>query len=233
MNRHQHFSSVSTPQQLASIITSSTSMAQQTNNNGGGDHGQHQQHKRQRQSSDNGENDDVSSTSPLDVCGQSPSPQPASFSLLHSNSQHQLNGRLAILLKREVEANNIGGGTESSSHPNSTDFGVINMGGGNNSSGQSAATYSASPTASSRGSSLCGDGPSEKNNMCSGNNTVSSPVFTTDGAKFELPIPQPPPVELDISYICETASRLLFFSAHWMKKNVKGMAEQYDFLLFS
>ncbi|MCP9265919.1 Nuclear receptor subfamily 2 group C member 2 [Dirofilaria immitis] len=42
-------------------------------------------------------------------------------------------------------------------------------------------------------------------------------------AKFELPVPQPMPSELNIQFICETASRLLFLSVHWMK-NFKAIS---------
>uniref|UniRef100_A0A915E2W1 Nuclear receptor domain-containing protein n=1 Tax=Ditylenchus dipsaci TaxID=166011 RepID=A0A915E2W1_9BILA len=49
------------------------------------------------------------------------------------------------------------------------------------------------------------------------------PMFSPECAKFELPIPQPQPQELNIQFICETASRLLFLSVHWIK-NVRSLA---------
>lgn len=49
------------------------------------------------------------------------------------------------------------------------------------------------------------------------------PLFSAERAIFELPIPQPQPQELNIQFICETASRLLFLSVHWIK-NVRALA---------
>jgi hypothetical protein len=43
------------------------------------------------------------------------------------------------------------------------------------------------------------------------------PLLNEQRAKFEMPIPLPMPRELNINYICETASRLLFLSVHWLK----------------
>uniref|UniRef100_A0A0N5ALG5 Nuclear receptor domain-containing protein n=1 Tax=Syphacia muris TaxID=451379 RepID=A0A0N5ALG5_9BILA len=46
-------------------------------------------------------------------------------------------------------------------------------------------------------------------------------LMNAERAKFDLPVPQPMPRELNIQYVCETASRLLFLSVHWMK-NIKA-----------
>ncbi|KAI1716888.1 ligand-binding domain of nuclear hormone receptor domain-containing protein [Ditylenchus destructor] len=56
-----------------------------------------------------------------------------------------------------------------------------------------------------------------------------SPLFSAERATFDLPIPQPQPQELNIQFICETASRLLFLSVHWIK-NVKAFAEKPFYL---
>ncbi|VDK67539.1 unnamed protein product [Onchocerca ochengi] len=63
------------------------------------------------------------------------------------------------------------------------------------------APLSASPSSSGASSSLLEDGS----------------LLNSERAKFELPVPQPMPSELNIQFICETASRLLFLSVHWMK----------------
>lgn len=42
-------------------------------------------------------------------------------------------------------------------------------------------------------------------------------LLTTEKANFELPSPLPMPSVLNMQYICETASRLLFVSIHWLK----------------
>ncbi|VDM53575.1 unnamed protein product [Angiostrongylus costaricensis] len=49
------------------------------------------------------------------------------------------------------------------------------------------------------------------------------PIFNVERCRFELPIPHPPPAELNIQFICETASRLLFLSVHWMKDVRMGL----------
>ncbi len=46
----------------------------------------------------------------------------------------------------------------------------------------------------------------------------SEPMMTAARARFELPVPQPMPTVLNMQYICETASRLLFLSVHWLKR---------------
>jgi hypothetical protein len=43
-------------------------------------------------------------------------------------------------------------------------------------------------------------------------------MITAARARFELPVPQPMPTVLNMQYICETASRLLFLSVHWLKR---------------
>ncbi|PAV63887.1 hypothetical protein WR25_03267 [Diploscapter pachys] len=60
---------------------------------------------------------------------------------------------------------------------------------------------SESPSSSGAGSSISDDGP----------------IFNNNRSRFELPVPDSPPAELNIQFICETASRLLFLSVHWMK----------------
>ncbi|VDK53404.1 unnamed protein product [Anisakis simplex] len=42
-------------------------------------------------------------------------------------------------------------------------------------------------------------------------------LLNNEKAKFDLPVPHPMPRELNIQFVCETASRLLFLSAHWIK----------------
>ncbi|KAL3982318.1 Zinc finger C4 type (two domains) family protein [Acanthocheilonema viteae] len=69
------------------------------------------------------------------------------------------------------------------------------------------APLSASPSSSGASSSLLEDGS----------------LLNPERAKFELPVPQPMPNELNIQFICETASRLLFLSVHWMK-NFKAIS---------
>ncbi|KAE9421202.1 hypothetical protein Angca_004104, partial [Angiostrongylus cantonensis] len=49
------------------------------------------------------------------------------------------------------------------------------------------------------------------------------PIFNVERCRFELPVPHPPPAELNIQFICETASRLLFLSVHWMKDVRMGL----------
>uniref|UniRef100_A0A915PVG4 Uncharacterized protein n=1 Tax=Setaria digitata TaxID=48799 RepID=A0A915PVG4_9BILA len=68
---------------------------------------------------------------------------------------------------------------------------------------------SASPSSSGASSSLLEDGS----------------LLNPERAKFELPVPQPMPSELNIQFICETASRLLFLSVHWMK-NFKAISSK-------
>ncbi|CAJ0929150.1 unnamed protein product, partial [Mesorhabditis belari] len=76
------------------------------------------------------------------------------------------------------------------------------------------------------GSSVClgvapSDSPSSSGAASSSlSDDLCVPIFNLDRVRFELPVPIPAPSELNIQYICETASRLLFLSVHWMK-NVK------------
>uniref|UniRef100_A0A914UZV0 Uncharacterized protein n=1 Tax=Plectus sambesii TaxID=2011161 RepID=A0A914UZV0_9BILA len=72
---------------------------------------------------------------------------------------------------------------------------------------------SGSPSTSGAGSSLSEDGP----------------VLTPERATFELPVPLPMPPVLNMQYICETASRLLFLSVHWLK-SVKSLNLKADSL---
>ncbi|KJH49685.1 zinc finger, C4 type [Dictyocaulus viviparus] len=66
---------------------------------------------------------------------------------------------------------------------------------------------SESPSSSGTASSIVEDGP----------------IFNVERCRFELPVPHPPPAELNIQFICETASRLLFLSVHWMKDVRTGL----------
>ncbi|VDN03767.1 unnamed protein product [Thelazia callipaeda] len=54
-------------------------------------------------------------------------------------------------------------------------------------------------------------------------------LLNSERAKFELSVPQPMPNELNIQFICETASRLLFLSVHWMK-SFKAISSNPDCL---
>ncbi|CAD6197510.1 unnamed protein product [Caenorhabditis auriculariae] len=63
---------------------------------------------------------------------------------------------------------------------------------------------SASPTSSGAGS-------------ASSLSDESGPIFNAERSRFEVPIPVSPPSQFNIQYICETASRLLFLSVHWIK----------------
>ena len=47
----------------------------------------------------------------------------------------------------------------------------------------------------------------------------SGPLLSSQLIEFVLPIPQPAPDDLNntIQFMCETASRLLFLSVHWVK----------------
>lgn len=54
----------------------------------------------------------------------------------------------------------------------------------------------------------------------------NKPLIAENFAKFELPIPYPQPSNFNIQFICETASRLLFLSVHWIK-NVPSLASRY------
>ncbi|VDM39356.1 unnamed protein product, partial [Toxocara canis] len=61
---------------------------------------------------------------------------------------------------------------------------------------------SSSPSSSGAASSISEDG---------------AVLLNAEKAKFELPVPHPMPRELNIQFVCETASRLLFLSVHWIK----------------
>lgn len=43
------------------------------------------------------------------------------------------------------------------------------------------------------------------------------PVLTQQNFTFNLTTPSPMPAYLNVHYICETASRLLFLSMHWTR----------------
>lgn len=53
----------------------------------------------------------------------------------------------------------------------------------------------------------------------------SSHLFCIQSTKFELPISQPQPKELNMDFLCEIISRLLFLSIQWIK-NVYCLAEK-------
>ncbi|XGW29522.1 hypothetical protein V3C99_008949 [Haemonchus contortus] len=70
-----------------------------------------------------------------------------------------------------------------------------------------------------------GMAPSESPSSSGAASSVSEdgPIFNVERCRFELPVPHPPPAELNIQFICETASRLLFLSVHWMKDARTGL----------
>lgn len=55
--------------------------------------------------------------------------------------------------------------------------------------------------------------------------TNDSHLFCIESTKFELPIPHPKPENLNMQFLCETVSRLLFLSIHWIK-NVRCLTEK-------
>ncbi len=65
------------------------------------------------------------------------------------------------------------------------------------------------------------DGGSEEADILQESNSPDSDadtrLLTAEKAVFELPVPLPMPPVLNMQYICETASRLLFLSVHWLK----------------
>ncbi|VDO69638.1 unnamed protein product, partial [Heligmosomoides polygyrus] len=72
---------------------------------------------------------------------------------------------------------------------------------------------------------VIGMAPSESPSSSGTASSVSEdgPIFNVERCRFELPVPHPPPAELNIQFICETASRLLFLSVHWMKDARTGL----------
>ncbi|KAK6747242.1 hypothetical protein RB195_000449 [Necator americanus] len=72
---------------------------------------------------------------------------------------------------------------------------------------------------------VIGMGPSESPSSSGTASSISEdgPIFNVERCRFELPVPHPPPAELNIQFICETASRLLFLSVHWMKDVRTGL----------
>uniref|UniRef100_A0A914CD10 Uncharacterized protein n=1 Tax=Acrobeloides nanus TaxID=290746 RepID=A0A914CD10_9BILA len=80
-----------------------------------------------------------------------------------------------------------------------------------------AITNSESPTSSGESSSTSED------------LSAVGPIFSSSCAEFVLPIPQPMPKDLDIQFLCETASRLLFLSVHWIK-NVNVLSKKQPVL---
>uniref|UniRef100_A0A915AA95 Uncharacterized protein n=1 Tax=Parascaris univalens TaxID=6257 RepID=A0A915AA95_PARUN len=73
---------------------------------------------------------------------------------------------------------------------------------------------SSSPSSSGAASSISDDG---------------AVLLNAEKAKFELPVPHPMPRELNIQFVCETASRLLFLSVHWIK-NIKALSSNASVL---
>uniref|UniRef100_F1KX17 Nuclear hormone receptor family member nhr-41 n=1 Tax=Ascaris suum TaxID=6253 RepID=F1KX17_ASCSU len=73
---------------------------------------------------------------------------------------------------------------------------------------------SSSPSSSGAASSISDDG---------------AVLLNAEKAKFELPVPHPMPRELNIQFVCETASRLLFLSVHWIK-NIKALSSNASIL---
>lgn len=144
--------------------------------------------KRQRHCSTDDQDEDVSSTSPLDVCGRSPSPptNSESFPLISS-------GLIANLLKKEIIADSVENKIQSNDmNKTKTSIDASN-------SIQSPGHYTAwSCTASSRESSLCGEPPCVHPPFSMNRLTLQSPLFNSELCKFELPIPHSPPDHLDI-----------------------------------
>ncbi|KIH66119.1 Ligand-binding domain of nuclear hormone receptor [Ancylostoma duodenale] len=72
---------------------------------------------------------------------------------------------------------------------------------------------------------VIGMAPSESPSSSGTASSISEegPIFNVERCRFELPVPHPPPAELNIQFICETASRLLFLSVHWMKDVRTGL----------
>lgn len=90
-----------------------------------------------------------------------------------------------------------------------------------------------SPTGSSRGSSSASDhgAPGTVHSPLS---ALQSPLIGPLCAKFELPIPPQPTAgspcadtqpAANLGFICESASRLLFLSVHWVK-GIRALADQ-------
>ena len=53
---------------------------------------------------------------------------------------------------------------------------------------------------------------------------VEGSILTENNISFTLTMPSPLPAYLNVHYICETASRLLFLSMHWARAvNVFGL----------
>ena len=47
--------------------------------------------------------------------------------------------------------------------------------------------------------------------------TIEGPVINDGLIRFKLASPSPMPSYLNVHFICETASRLLFLSVHWVR----------------
>jgi testicular receptor 4 len=47
--------------------------------------------------------------------------------------------------------------------------------------------------------------------------TVEGKLLRDSLVKFQLATPSPMPTHLNVHFICETASRLLFLSIHWVR----------------
>ncbi|KAK0397903.1 hypothetical protein QR680_002328 [Steinernema hermaphroditum] len=107
------------------------------------------------------------------------------------------------------------GQLQSSSSPDGLLYGLKRESIGEDESGVDMSTVgTASPTSSATASSL-----SEE--------CTPIPMFNSERAKFELPVP-PQNISQDgvnIQFICESASRLLFLSVHWMK-SVKAISSR-------
>lgn len=50
-----------------------------------------------------------------------------------------------------------------------------------------------------------------------GNYEADGPLLTETLVPFNLTAPSPMPAYLNVHYICESASRLLFLSVHWAR----------------
>uniref|UniRef100_A0A1I7XR19 NR LBD domain-containing protein n=1 Tax=Heterorhabditis bacteriophora TaxID=37862 RepID=A0A1I7XR19_HETBA len=133
----------------------------------------------------------------------------------HENQMEREKMIMMGIKKEETASSPMSGMTRPSSTSPTTDYGLKR-------SGIDVMTViglapSESPSSSGAGSSISEDGP----------------VFNAERCRFELPIPHPPPADLNIQFICETASRLLFLSVHWMKDVRIGIKSDFPHIIIT
>ena len=62
---------------------------------------------------------------------------------------------------------------------------------------------------------------------------VEGSILTENNISFTLTMPSPLPAYLNVHYICETASRLLFLSMHWARAvNVFGLLRLVEKIIY-